>query len=389
MSLHDVLSLALENNPTLTAALARLDAARGRQLQAGLLPNPTIGYDGMEIGDLGTAGQQGGYVMQRFITANKLKLDQAAAGQQTNEAHFQFHAQEQRVLTDVQIRFYEALAAERRLILTQDLLRIADDLVKATEKLLESRQRSENDLLQAQIREDEAEILLENSRNEWDEAWRRLMVVVGTPTLAITPLSGDLEDHAEFLNWDSALAMLLASHPELNMAAARAERARILVLRAKKEPIPNIDVAINVRHMNTNGDNVADVQVGVPIPVFNRNQGNIAAAEAEWVAACRDIERIELQLQDRLATAFRRYANARQQAQRYTRSIIPKAERSLNSVTKAYENGQVDYLTLLLAQQTYIQARLASLNSLRELRTAQALIEGQLLEGSLSSAPAP
>ncbi len=387
LSLQDVLSLALEHNPTLTAASARLNVARGRQVQAGLYPNPTIGYQGMEIGDFGTAGQQGGYVKQMFITAEKLKLDQAAAGQQTNEAHFQFHAQEQRVLTDVQIRFYEALAAERRLDLTKDLLRIGNDLVKATEKLIEGRQRSENDLLQAQIRADEAEILVENSRNEFDEAWRRLMAVVGIPTLEIASLSGDLADPSDSLNWDSALGVLLAVHPELNMAQARAERARILILRARREPIPNIDLQVSVRHMNTNGDNVADVQLGIPIPVFNRNQGNIAAAEAEWVAACREIERIELQLQDRLAIAYRRYANARQQAQKYTESIVPKAERSLSLVTKGYESGQVEYLTLLVAQQTYLQAQLASINALRELQTAKALIEGQLLEGSLSSPP--
>jgi outer membrane protein, heavy metal efflux system len=389
LSLEDMQSLALQNHPTLSAASARINAARGRALQAGLYPNPTIGYHGMEMGNFGTAGQQGGYVMQRFITARKLKLDQAAAGQKTNEAHFQFHAQEQRVLTDVQIRFYEALAAQRRFDLTKDLLQIGADLVKATEKLIEGRQRSENDLLQAQIRADEAEILLENSRNEFDESWRRLMAVVGTPTLAITSLSGDLATNADSLDWNIALEMLLAGHPELSMARARAERARILILRAKREPIPNIDLSVSIRHMNTNGDNVADIQVGIPIPVFNRNQGNIAAAEAEWVAACREIERIELQLQDRLAIAYRRYANARQQAQKYSERIVPRAERSLSLVTQGYESGQVEYLTLLVAQQTYLQARLASIDSLRELQTAAALIEGQLLKGSLSTPPSP
>jgi cobalt-zinc-cadmium efflux system outer membrane protein len=197
-----------------------------------------------------------------------------------------------------------------------------------------------------------------------------------------------LSANADSLEWDSALSVLLAVHPELSMARARAERARILILRARREPIPNIDTQVSVRHMNTNGDEVADVMVGIPIPVFNRNQGNIAAAEAEWVAACREIERIELELQDRLAIAYRRYANAKQQAEKYTGSIVPRAERSLSLVTQGYENGQVEYLTLLLAQQTYLQAQLASLDALRELRTAAALIEGQLLEGSLSS-PAP
>jgi cobalt-zinc-cadmium efflux system outer membrane protein len=128
---------------------------------------------------------------------------------------------------------------------------------------------------------------------------------------------------------------------------------------------------------------VANVQVGIPVPVFNRNQGNKRAAEAEWIAACREVERIELDLQDRLAVAYRRYSNAFQQSERYSQKIVPKADRSLDLVTNGYEKGQVEYLTLLTAQQTYVQVTLAYINSLRELRTATAIIEGQLLSGSL------
>lgn len=385
-TLQDVQMLAMRNNPTLSAAAARMNAAQGRQVQAGLYPNPVVGYHGTEIGNLGTSGQQGGFVIQKFITGGKLKLDQAAEGQKVNETHFRFHAQEQRVLTDVQIRFYEALAAQNRVQLTTELLRISTDLVQATERLLQGRQRTENDLLQAQIRADETEILLDNSRNELNEAWRRLMFVVGTPLVRVRSLDGDLTKDGAQLDWDQAFGMLLARHPELSAAKARAKRARILITRAKREPIPNIDMMVSVRHIDLTGSDVANVQVGVPVPIFDRNQGNIAAAESEWIAACREISRIELQLQDRLATTYRRYANARQQSEKYEQRIVPNAKRSLELVTKGYELGQVEYLTLLLAQQTYLQARLAALDSLKELRTSEALIAGQLLDGSLADA---
>lgn len=385
-TLQELQTLAFRHNPTLVAAAARMNAASGRQLQAGLYPNPIVGYHGMEVGNLGTPGQQGAFINQRFITGGKLKLDQAAAGKEKSEAHFRLHAQEQRILTDVEIRFYQALAAQQRLNLTRELLRIGNNLVTATEKLLEGRQRTENDLLQAQIRVDEAEILLDNSGNELNETWRRLMAVVGTPKFTITPLDGDLKSETPDLDWDETCSALLAGHPELNAARARAERARILIVRAKKEPVPNLDLMVSVRHVFPTDSDVANVQAGIPIPIFNRNQGNIVAAETEWIAAFKEIERIELQLQDGLATAYRRYANARQQVAKYADRIVPRAERSLTLVTRGYETGQVEYLTLLVAQQTYLQAHLSWIDSLRELHTSSALIKGQLLEGSLSAA---
>lgn len=383
LTLADVEGLAVQNNPTLAAATARIAAARGRQVQAGLYPNPVMGYHGTEIGNLGTAGQQGGFVSQRFITGGKLKLDQAAAGKEIREAHFRLHAQEQRVMTDVRVRFYEALAAQRQVELTRDLVQVGDNLVAATEKLKKGRLKTENDLLQAQIRADEAQILLDNARNEFEEAWRRLVVVVGMPTLAMSPLVGNLKADVTGLSWEDCYSTLLAANPELQAARARAGRARILIQRAKKEPLPNVDVSVSVRHINPTDSDVANVQVGVPVPIFNRNQGNIRAAEAEWVAACREVERVELDLQDRLAVVYRRYANARQQSERYSQKIVPKADRSLTLVTNGYEKGQVEYLTLLTAQQTYVQVTLAYIDSLRELQAATAIIEGQLLSESL------
>ena len=94
---------------------------------------------------------------------------------------------------------------------------------------------------------------------------------------------------------------------------------------------------------------------------------------------------IEILLQDRLATAYRRYANSRQQADRYRDRVVPRAKRSLELVSQGYSKGQVEYLTLLTAQQTFIEVNLAYLDALREFRASSSAIDGQLLSGSLST----
>ena len=129
---------------------------------------------------------------------------------------------------------------------------------------------------------------------------------------------------------------------------------------------------------------VANVQVGIPLPLFNRNQGNIMSACSELVATSNEVRRIELDLQDRLAVAFRRYANSRQQVDRYTDRILGWSRRSLDLVTEGYRTGQVDYITLVNSQRTFIRVHLAYVDSLRELRQAATMIAGQLLSGSLA-----
>lgn len=383
LTLADLEQMAFAHNPTLAAAAARMQAAAGRQVQAGLYPNPVAGYHATEIGNRGTSGQQGGFLSQRFITAGKLGLDQDIAGKERDEAHFRFHGQEQRVLSDVRVRFYDALAAQRRVELTKDLARIGDDLVTATRTLLDGRLGTDNDLLQAEIRADESRILLDNSLNQQVEAWRRLAAVVGAPRMPMSPLSGELAGNLPQLDWDGCYRAVLEGNPDLEAARIRVDRAAIVIRRARKEPIPNIDLMVSMRHNNISGSDNANVQLGIPIPVFDRNQGNISAAEADWIAATKEVERIELDLQDRLAMAYRQYASARQQVDRYGTRMAPRAKKSLELVMEGYRKGQVPYLTLLTAQQTFVQVNLSYLNSLQELRTSTAVIDGQLLTGSL------
>jgi cobalt-zinc-cadmium efflux system outer membrane protein len=334
---------------------------------------------------MGSAGANGGFFNQKFITGGNLELDQAVAEREVVATQFELEAQEQRVLNDVRVRFYEAMIAQRRVKLTDDLATIGENLVKAARTLLDNRQGTENDLLQAEIRSENARILYENAQNESREAWRRLAAVLGAPHLPESELAGDIQENFPDYDWDSALETLLACHPDVQAALARVERTGFAIQRARREPIPNFDLFVSVRHQDFTKDEIANIQAGIPVPIFDRNQGNIRSAEAEWIAARNDVNRIELELQDRLAVTFRRYANARQQVQRYGQTIVPRAERSLKLVTEGYEKGQVEYLTLLTAQQTYLEVTLANLDSLRELRVSEALIEGQLLTDSLSA----
>jgi cobalt-zinc-cadmium efflux system outer membrane protein len=385
LSLSELQQLALRNNPTLAASHAQIDSARGREIQAGLYPNPSFGYLATDIGEDHTAGEQGGFVSQEFVTGGKLKLDRAVAAQDVQERISLADAQQLRVLTDVRLRFYDALAAQKRVELSDELVKVAGQSADLSQRLLQAQQASQNDLLQAQIETSEAEIVATNARNERTQAWRRLTAVVGNPNLTLQSLAGEIDQDIPNYEWEQTYTALMVGSPELSAAMSRVQRARLSITRAHCQNIPNINVMVNAGYRNQTKDDVAGVQAGIPLPVFNRNQGNIFQAESDLVAADNDVRRIQLDLQNRLAIAFRRYENARQQVQRYQNEILPRAKQSIELVTQSYSAGQLDFQPLLTSQRTYVRTNLMYLDALVELRQASTLIEGQLLSESLQS----
>src|SRR5262245_42220557 len=123
-SLADVEELARANHPSLAAASARVEAAHGAWLQAGLGPNPELGYTASEVGNEGRAGQQGGFVSQEFVTGGKLRLSREVAARDIALAEQRLAAQRLRVAADVRIAFYDALVSQRRAQVATDLVRI-------------------------------------------------------------------------------------------------------------------------------------------------------------------------------------------------------------------------------------------------------------------------
>lgn len=383
LTLRELEAMALANNPSLSQSSAQIAAARGEWVQVGLAPNPIAGYQAAEIGDEGRAGQQGGFVGQEVVTGHKLRLSRAVAAQDINVAEQRLATQRYRVLNDVRISFYEVLIAQRRREITQELVSVGQRAVDTADVFLKRGEANRADLLQARVEASSARILLENSRNDFIAAWRRLGAVVGSPDLRPGPLSGDLDADLGEIGYEDAKARLLAESPELAAAQARLDRARAAVQRAFAERVPNVDLQASVQHDNATDDNIVGVQVGVPIPIWNRNQGGIRRAQAELAAAQSDIERVELDLQQRLAASYRQYANAKQQVEAYTREILPDAKSSLELVTSGYTQGEFGYLMLLTSQRTFFQTNLSYLESLRQLREARAMVEGLLLRDSL------
>ncbi|NQU22513.1 MAG: TolC family protein [Candidatus Nealsonbacteria bacterium] len=385
LMMTDLEGMALANNPTLALAARRVEALHGKYLQVGLRPNPSIGYLGEEIGGEGKAGQHGIVLGQRYVTGHKLGLNRAVVSHEIQRARQELEIQRHRVLNGVRARAYEVVAAQRMVDLNGRLFAIGTEGVKAAGDLRRAKEVSQVDVLQAQVEANSAKLALGNARNEYMAAWRRLAAVIGMPEMTPTPLADQLNQQVPTLSWNVAVTRLLAESPELARAWSGVEQAKCALTRAQAGRKPDIDVEASVRYNNASENTTATIGVGVPLQLFDRNQGNIRKAYAELAAAKWEVRRVELALQDRLAGVYKRYDNARQQTDQYNTEILPDANASLELVRKGYQQGEFGYLELLTAQRTYFRANLAYLEGLRALWTSSVEIEGLLLTGGLAT----
>lgn len=383
LTLQDLEQIALQSNPTLVQAKMAVRAAEGEYLQSGLRPNPRIGYTGEDVGIVGTAGQQGASVSQEFLTGGKRRLGQAVASHDLRTARYGWEVQRRRVLNDVRAGYYEVLLAQRTIDVNEQLNGVGEKGVEVAEQLKTAMQFSQADVLQARIEADIARVNLNEARNHHQAAWHRLAAMLGQPQMEAVPLAGDVTADLPQFTREESLRQLLDNSPELSRARSGVQRARCELARQCARRIPNFEVEVAAKYDYATRDTLADVALTLPLPIFDRNQGNIVKAEAELIAARREVQRIDFDLQDRFAAAYEQYGNSRERAEVYSRNIIPNAKEALRLTRIGADEGEFGYVALLTAQRTYFSASLAYLNNLEEFWDRSVQLEGMLLSGGL------
>ncbi|QDT93430.1 TolC family protein [Gimesia algae] len=390
LSLSDLETLAQANNPTLIQSAAQVEASRGAAYQAGLYPNPVVGYASDQIGIDGTAGElQGAFVSQEFVTGGKLKLSRAKWTQQICIAETNLSAQYTRVLNDVRVHFYRTLAAQQMLSVHNQLLSNAQDNLQTHKEMLNLGQTNQAGLLQAEIDLHRARLKKMAAENNLEQEWRDLVAMVGTPELQCTTLKGSLEPATEVYDWSSAMHQLLENSPEIVAAWERVQHDEITVERERVQPIPNILVNVDFGHNFETNNNVAGVTAGLPLPVFDRNQGTVDQALADLNQSRANVKRLELSLMSKLSDKYRDYRTARQHVETYRSEMLPKAKEAYDLLHESYKRRRAPWPEVLMAQKIYYDLQAEYIMSQLQYHESEIAIRGMLLTGGLEVPSAP
>lgn len=373
---------ALANNPSIRQASSSAHKAVGFRDQVGKKPNPTVGYNATQLADRGT-DQHTVFVEQQVVLADKLSRNQDVLNQEVQSQLWEVEAQRYRVLTDVRQRYYEALAAQRRLALTKEFLVIATKGVEVAKARLEAKEGSMPEVLQAEIQLNQVEVQRRQAEAAFRGAWKQLMAVTGLPGTPSGTLEGTLPSQVAVEDLQLVTHQTLASSPELQAARARVSRARSNIGRQEVQAIPNLTFMLAGGVDRGTDSGMINAQVGLPIPIYNRNEGNIAAAQAEFSRACEEVRRIELSIESRIAQAGQEYEAAAAAVEQYQEVILPKAEETLTLTEKAYSAGEFEFLQVLIVRKTYFDTNLEYVLSQRNLAVAETYLQGMVLSGGL------
>jgi cobalt-zinc-cadmium efflux system outer membrane protein len=390
LTLADLEQIALQHNPTLAQAALQVEAARGKALQAGLYPNPTVGYAGELIGANGTAGEfQGGFVQQTIVTAGKLRLSRAKYNQEAVEAELMTVVQQFRVLNGVRRGFYELLAAQRMIQTRTEILKNAQEEQLTRREMLNIGLANEAEVLQAGVEVDRAKLSLQEQQDRYQALWEKVADLAGVPGQPPPALEGQLEPDGPPLDWEASLARLLEESPQLQAARAHIVHDEIALQREKVEPIPDIQVKAGAGYDFVSRNSVANVAVGIKLPLWNRNQGTIHQAQADLARSHAEVQRLELSLRQQLADAFQKYQTARGKVSLYRDSSVPKASKAYEIMLDQYKKKRAEWIKVVEFQHRFLEVQSEYTMALLELRRAEVSIQGLLLEDGLSAPPSP
>ena len=382
-SLESFEQLAIENHPTLNAAVARILSARHEALQAGLHPNPQLGLYIDELGNENDPGLWGSYLQWYVVRGNKLAIGRKAKNREAGVLEIEFETQIMRIQTDVRTAFYRLLIAQEKHQLARQLYQAQQDAVSKSQLLFDAGETPKTDLLQTQLQADKAMVLRNDTDIRKENAWRALATVVGEPGLPLRPITGSFEPIAETISFDDCLEQILTNSPEFLAAKAEVERIRSTVEQEIAKSIPNYQTQVSLGRDSNSNHFFTGVQLQVPLQVYNRNQGNIAAAKSRLVVAQSNVEKIRLELSKRLATEFQLYQSAVVKSDLYASRLLPNAQETLDLLASGYPE-EVSFVRLLTAQQTVIDITIEYLSSIEQGWISRLKIEGLLLDDSLS-----
>ncbi len=397
LRLEDLEQMALQANPTLAQADAAIRAAEGKRVQAGLPPNPIVGYSGEELAfrAIGEKSEHLAFIEQTIPLGGKLRKSRAIIAQEKLQTEQVAAAQRQRILNGIRVLFYRALGAQQLVEVRTELAKLARDAVKVTGELFNVGQADRPDVAQIRIEAERAELDLIMAENEQAQVWLELGAVVGNPSLKPARLVGELDKNLPTLDSQTLLQQLLANSPEIKRARTGVERARAVIARAKAENAPDLflrgGIGYNRELLEKEIPNAgrtgpeAQLEVGLRIPLFNRNQGGIAAATAELDIAEREVQRVELLLRARFAAAYRSYLNAQRVAAQYEKQIVPNAQSAYDMYLKNFRGMAAAYPQVLIAQRTLFQVRADYIAALVDTWQNAILLQGYLLSGALAA----
>jgi len=373
VTLTDVLNLALSANPELAVALREREAIDGIRVQAATRLNPSISTS---VQDTRRENRQIYLQLNQEIElGNKREARIDAADAIYKKANAELDSKKAEIHANVVNAFYELLAAQERLKLSQSSLEVANQALDASAKRVKAGKSSPVEETKSKIAQSSAKIELGQAGSQLNSARKRLSALWDSSNPVYENAKGDVENIPAIASLND-LSISLENAPAITIAKLEINARDGITKVERSKATPNITLSAGVvNNQELGGINQALLGLSVPIPVFDRNQGNLQEAVSRQYKAQDELVALKAQLEANLAFQYERLNAARQTSESIRSEILPGSQSAFDAATKGFQAGKFNFLDVLDAQRTLFQAKSQYIQSLIDAHQAIAEIE--------------
>ncbi|MFK4046398.1 Cobalt-zinc-cadmium resistance protein czcC (plasmid) [Roseomonas mucosa] len=385
VSPQQAVEAALTVSPALRGAGAARQAVLADALQARLRPNPEINGNFENFGGFGGRQETRGFrtiestvgLIQRIELGGKRGARIAFAARSGEVAELDFAGVRLEVAREVVTALATAEAARRLVGVERERARLAGETLRAARARVEA---GRDPLLQAERAEvvrATAGIAAERAGREVEIALAELAVLVGVPRVELAPRQPWFEQIGSSPGRPTPADPLarLGTSPELSRldTAIAQQRANLSLQRANA--VPDVTVSGGVRRYGEAGETAFVAGASIPLPIYDRNQGGIARAQAELTRAEAEAERGRNLLVATLVAAEQRLALAWRSVDTLRRTALPSAEQAARFATAGYAEGRFSFLEVLDAQRALSDTRAQLVEAIQAFHALRAQVQ--------------
>lgn len=372
VTLGDAVRRALRYSPALEAASIEVDAKRAETVQAGLRPNPVITGDVQNVGqdvqettlELSQVILLGGKRLKRLRTA---ELD-------VGVAEWDYEAVRLRVASSTAEDFVDVLGSQRRIQILGELQGVARQLKKAVSERVDAGTVSAVDLKRTEIEVIRAQSQLSQERSLLGVLRRRLANNWGARGADFEYVKGNFTTGTRLPSADQ-LSAFLSSNPDVARWTTEMMQREAVLRLEKSKRIPDLTIGAGARNVKDADETGALVGLSIPLPVFDRNQGNIAAAQTRVFKARRETMAARIDVNSQLLETYGDLVVASQKLEALQKQILPAAQEVYADTNTGYVSGEFDLLSVLDSQRTLFATRLEIVNAQADFQKAKVRIE--------------
>jgi cobalt-zinc-cadmium efflux system outer membrane protein len=366
----DLVARALANNPSLAAQRQTIESAKGAVAQARLRANPSLSVGGLKEVDGDDNRFNVGAEVPLELFGRRARRTEVAA-QKLSSTRETVRDNERLLASDVRMRFADTLAALRNLEFVEQLLQANREFLKLMEDRVREGAIPMLDADEVRVEANRIESLWIDYQAKTEIAMLALKEATGMPPDEPLRLKGDLAQPVLPLDKAQLLQLALDHRPDLAAERAAEMMAAAVARRQEAEAKPDASFSAGYERPNSGFSfsafdaagnlqpirqtfNYAVFGMKWTLPVFNRNQGSIAAAKAEVVSAHNQITAVDLALRHEVTQALVRYEAAQARAGVYRSGVRDQAARNLDVVRQTYGYGRIPLLDVIAEQRRFI-----------------------------------